>query len=194
MYVLTMDQRRSRTSDDLVPATIAEISTMGPLAAVPERTAGDEIQTATEDAKTALDIVLHATRLGTWSVGLGIGTVESPLPKNVRAGRGDAFLRARDAVERSKSAPARFALASADPVESADADALVRLLIDLRDRRSAEGWEVHDLLTRGRSQKSIAVELGIGASAVSLRARAAGLRIEEAAAPALVRTLARLDI
>lgn len=193
MYVLTIDQRRSRTSDDLVPAVIEDIARMGRLTAAPERTAGDEIQTATDDARLALDIVLHLTRLGTWSVGLGVGAVESPLPAMVRAGRGDAFVRARDAVDRAKGAPGRFALAAADPQESLDAEALVRLLIDLRDRRSPEGWEVHDLLARGRSQKSIAEELGIGASAVSLRARAAGLRIEEAATPALVRTLARLD-
>jgi len=35
---------------------------------------------------------------------------------------------------------------------AADAEALVRLLVELRDRRSPEGWEVHDLLADGLSQ------------------------------------------
>ena len=45
-----------------------------------DRTAGDEIQAATEDARTALAIVLHLTRDGNWSVGLGIGDVRTPCP------------------------------------------------------------------------------------------------------------------
>ena len=71
-------------------------------------------------------------------------------------------------------------------------EAYLRLLVDLRDRRSAQGWEVADLLAQGLTQKRIAAQLGITPTAVSLRAKAAGLRLEEAALPALVRTLERL--
>src|SRR5688572_19609018 len=140
MFVVTADQRDSRSNDDLVPTGLAAVSAVaGPrLALAPERTAGDEIQVAVPDAGAALEIVLHLTRSQTWSVGVGIGGVEEPLPANVRAARGAAFLHARDAVERAKRAPTRLALTGGQ--EGADAEALLRLLIELRDRRTAEGW------------------------------------------------------
>lgn len=193
MFVVTADQRDSQVSDDLVPAGLRAITaSAGPrLALAPERTAGDEIQTAIGDASGALDVVLHLTRLRTWSVGLGVGAVEQPLPANVRAARGPAFVHARDAVDRAKRTPTRMAL-SAGP-EGTDAEALLRLLIELRDRRTTEGWEVHDLLAEGMNQREAAVQLGISEGAVSLRARNAGLRTEEAAVPALQRLLERLD-
>ncbi|MBD8024998.1 DNA-binding protein [Microbacterium gallinarum] len=193
MFVVTADQRDSQVSDDLVPAGLHAITAAaGPrLALAPERTAGDEIQTAIADAAGALEIVLQLTRLGTWSVGIGVGLVEEPLPANVRAARGPAFVHARDAVDRAKRAPTRVAL-TAGP-EGQDPEALLRLLIELRDRRTAEGWEVHDLLAEGLNQRDAARRLGISEGAVSLRARNAGLRTEEAAAPAVQRLLARLD-
>ena len=193
MFVVTADQRDSRISDDLVPAGLDAVSTLaGPrLALAPERTAGDEIQVALADAAATLQIVLHLTRLGTWSVGVGVGSVEEPLPANVRAARGTAFLNARDAVERAKRAPTRVAVAGGQ--EGADAEALLRLLIELRDRRSAEGWEIHDLLADGLTQREAAARLGITEGAVSLRARNAALRAEEAAIPALERVMAGAD-
>lgn len=193
MYVVTADQRDSRTNDDLVPSGLQAVSAVaGPrLALAPERTAGDEIQVALSDAGAALEIVLHLTRAETWSVGVGIGAVEEPLPANVRAARGPAFLHARDAVERAKRAPTRVAVSGGQ--EGADAEALLRLLIELRDRRTAEGWEIHDLLTEGISQRDAAARLGITEGAVSLRVRNAALRVEEAAVPALERVLARAD-
>ena len=69
----------------------------------------------------------------------------------------------------------------------------MRLLVELRDRRTAEGWEVYDLLAEGITQREAAARLGISEGAVSLRVKSAGLRTEEAAVPALVRVLTRLD-
>ncbi len=161
-------------------------------AAAAERTAGDELQVAHPDAGAVLGIVLHLTRLGTWSVGVGAGDVDTPLPVSVRAGRGAAFIHARDAVERAKKAATRVAVTGND-LAATDAEALLRLLVELRDRRSAEGWEVHDLLADGLSQRDAARRLRITEGAVSLRAKAAGLRIEEAAVPALERVLERAD-
>jgi predicted XRE-type DNA-binding protein len=193
MYVITADQRDSRTSADLVPDALSSVGRRGgahlPLA--PERTAGDEIQVAVSDGATVLAIVLDLTRSQTWSVGVGVGAVESPLPPTVRAARGEAFLNARDAVDRAKKATTRVAITA--PENGADAEALVRLLIELRDRRSTEGWEVHDLLARGLTQKEAASRLGISEGAVSLRAKTAALRAEEAAVPALERMLENLD-
>ncbi|WP_109211818.1 MULTISPECIES: DNA-binding protein [Microbacterium] len=193
MFVVTADQRDSRTSPDLVPEALHAVQAVaGPgLALPPERTAGDEVQVAVAEADALLAIVLDLTRGGRWSVGVGVGTVESPLPASVRAGRGDAFVNARDAVDRAKKAATRLAITA--PEGGEDAEALVRLIVELRDRRTAEGWEVYDLLAEGITQREAAARLGITEGAVSMRVKSAGLRTEEAAAPALARVLARLD-
>lgn len=193
MYVLTADQRDSRANADLVPSALAVVHGRGAaaLALAPERTAGDELQVAVAEPAAVLSIVLDLTRTGQWSVGVGVGDVESPLPASVRAARGEAFVNARDAVDRAKKAATRLAITA--PSYGDDAEALVRLLIELRDRRTPEGWEVYDLLAAGRSQREAAELLGISQGAVSLRAKAAGLRAEEAAVPALERVLGRLD-
>ncbi|MFE5410444.1 DNA-binding protein [Microbacterium sp. NPDC056569] len=193
MFVITTDQRDSRSGADLVPTALASVRTHGGngLALAPERTAGDEVQVAVADADALLAIVLDLTRSGQWSVGVGVGDVESPLPDSVRAARGEAFVNARDAVDRAKKATTRVAITA--PEGEADAEALVRLLVELRDRRTAEGWEVYDLLAEGITQREAAARLGISEGAVSLRVKAAGLRTEEAAVPALVRVLARLS-
>jgi hypothetical protein len=193
VFVITSDQRDSRTNDDLVPAALRALeghaargSALGP-----ERTAGDEVQLAVTDAEAVLAVLLELTRTGQWSIGVGVGMVESPLPDSVRAARGEAFVNAREAVERAKKASTRLAITAPD--EGPEAEALVRLLVELRDRRTDEGWEVYDLLAEGLTQREAAAHLGISEAAVSLRVKAAGLRTEEAAVPALARVLARLD-
>ncbi|KJL44249.1 MULTISPECIES: hypothetical protein [Microbacterium] len=193
MFVITSDQRDSRSSADLVPSALTSIHAKGHqgLALAPERTAGDEVQVAVADAGALLEIVLDLTRSGRWSVGVGVGEVESPLPDSVRAARGEAFVNARDAVDRAKKAATRVAITA--PEDGGDAEALVRLLVELRDRRTAEGWEVYDLLAEGITQREAAARLGISEGAVSLRVKSAGIRTEEAAVPALVRVLARLS-
>ena len=195
MFVITADQRDSRTNVDLVPEGVALAARAGGdrLALPVERNAGDEIQGMTGSAAAALDIALVLLRDGRWSVGLGAGSAQNPLPGDIRAARGPVFVLARGAVDRAKRAAGRIAVGAADETAAADAEAYLRLLADLRDRRSPQGWEVADLLARGMTQKSIAAELGITPTAVSLRAKAAGLRLEEAAIPALVRTLEGLD-
>ena len=193
MFIITADQRDSRNNDDLVPDAIQAAVRIGGarLESAPDRTAGDELQLATADPTAALAITLHLTRTGTWCVGIGVGPVESPLPASVRAGRGAAFVHARDAVERAKRTPTRLAITGDEA--ATDAESLVRLLVELRDRRSDEGWEVHDLLADGLSQRAAAERLGITEGAVSLRAKVAGLRAEEAAVPALERMLGHAD-
>ena len=195
MFVITADQRDSRASADLVPAGVALAERAGGdrLALPVARNAGDEIQAMTASAAAALEIVLALLRDGRWSVGLGAGAAETPLPDDIRAARGPVFVLARGAVDRAKQAAGRVAVGAPDETAAADAEAYLRLLADLRDRRSAQGWEVADLLAEGKTQKAIAADLGITPTAVSLRAKAAGLRLEEAALPALVRTLEGID-
>lgn len=193
MFVVTADQRGSRTGPDLVPAGLDAVTRLaGPrLAIAPARTAGDELQVAIPDVRTVVDVALHLSRLQKWSVGIGVGRVEQPLPADVRAARGDAFVNAREGVDRAKKTPTRIAVVGGE--EAADAEALLRLLVELRDRRTAEGWELHDLLAEGLTQREAAARLGVTEGAVSLRARNAGLRTEESARPALERLLSRAD-
>jgi hypothetical protein len=187
MLVITADQRNSRTHADLVPAALVDVARVaaGRLALAADRNAGDELQAATDDGAAALDIVLHLVRSGDWSVGVGVGEMESPAPAEIRSARGPAFIHAREAVERAKSSVWRVAVTGPGDSGADRVEALLRLLVELRERRTAPGWEVADLLATGLTQKEIAAHLGITETAVSLRAKAAGLRAEEAAIPAL---------
>ena len=198
MFVLTADQVGSRTSPDLVAEVTTDLKARfgRDLVLGPDRTAGDEFEVLTDRAAAALQVALHLLRLRTWSVGLGIGRVDTPLPATAREAAGDAFVLAREAVDRAKRRPHRFALAAGrgdGPLRGEDVEALVELLLALRDRRSAEGWEVADLLESEGSQVAVAARLGVTPQAVSLRARVAGLREELDALPAITALLAALD-
>jgi hypothetical protein len=197
MFVLTVDQIGSRSSPDLVGEVSADLHGRfgDDLLLGPDRTAGDEFEVLARDATATLLVALHLLRLRTWSVGLGVGPVDAPLPATAREGAGDAFVLARTAVDRAKRRPHRFALSAQDggPLPGSDVEALVELLLAVRDRRSAEGWEVADLLAVEGSQVAVAARLGVTPQAVSLRARVAGVREEVEAFPALTALLAALD-
>jgi hypothetical protein len=197
MFVLTVDQIDSRESDvdDVVPILAArhEWQRIGALLG-PDRTAGDEFQLVFDAAGGALEAALRLRRTGAWSVGIGAGEVETPLPETTGAGRGSAFLAARVAVDAAKRAQHHLAVAAPDEAAAAGVSALIGLLLEVRARRSPEGWEVADLLDSGLSQVAIADRLGVTPQAISLRARAAGLRLERDALPALVHALADLDV
>lgn len=196
MFVLTADQVRSRSSADAVEGVLVTIREVGGqrLAFAPERTVGDEVQAATDDARCALDLVLALTRTGAWSVGCGVGDIEPATSPSIRAARGPAFIAARDAVDAAKKRPTRFALRAPGEhvTEATDTQAFVDLVLALRARRSDEGWEVFDLLSDGASQRAIAGVLGISEQAVSQRAQTAQVALELEAVPALARALARL--
>lgn len=196
MFVITADQVDSRGRPDFVGPTLSRLDErFGERLALPvDRNAGDELQALTADPATALALVLDLTRGGDWSVGLGIGAVRTPLPRNTREAAGDAFIAARAAVTRAKRAPLRFASeAVADPDAAADVEALTGLLLTLRESRSAAGWELYDLVVSGLTQAEAGARLGITPQSASDRARAAGLRAELAAHPALTRLLANAD-
>jgi hypothetical protein len=195
VFVLTVDQIASRSGPDRAGTVIESINDRfrDRLLLAAERTAGDEFQLATEDADLALTIALDLLRDRGWSVGIGQGDVRRPLPESTRAATGQAFYAARDAVTRAKRAPFRFALDAADRERGADLEALIVLLLHLRDRRTAGGWEVADLLASGTTQTEAAERLGITESSVSRRVAAAGVRAEAAATTALVRLLVALD-
>lgn len=199
MFVITADQIGSRVDIDRSAAMQQELqSAYGAELVLPvDQTAGDEVQALTADAATALDLVLDLHRAARWSIGLGIGEIREPLPDAVRKAAGPAFLAAREAVDAAKRTDSRFALRAADDrrgvLEPADVEALVRLLLLLRDRRTPHGWEAVDLVRDGRTQKDAARELGISDAAVSQRLRAAQWTADGDAVPAMVRLLIDLD-
>ncbi|GAA1059891.1 DNA-binding protein [Agromyces bracchium] len=199
MYVITADQIGSRADVDRSSAMQHELEDRyGDRLLLPvDQTAGDELQVLTDDADTAIDLVLHLARDGHWSIGLGIGGVREPLPDAVRKATGGAFFAAREAVEAAKRAEARFALRTEDGdtglLPASEVEAVFRLLLLLRDRRSPQGWEAVDLVRSGRSQKHAAELLGISDAAVSQRLRAAMWSADDDARPAIVRLVASLD-
>lgn len=198
MYVVTADQADSRHSADAVEGALAELKRLGGrrLRRAPVRTVGDELQLITDDAECALEAILWLDRAGRWSVGLGIGRVNLPLPRDTRSATGAAFYAARDAVTAAKRRTPRFALAidEASALHAGDLQPLVELLLVLRARRTSEGWQLFDLLAHGATRLEAAEQLGITPQAVSQRARTAAIRIEDEARPALIRLLEAADV
>ena len=190
-FVLTVDQRASRRGPDRVPEVLrmlnATVSTLLPF----ERTAGDEFQGVLAGADEVVDVVLRLVRLGDWSIGVGAGPVQTPLPASTRAGAGPAFLCARRAVEAAKQRPARLAVRGAVPVEAGDAQAVLTALAVLVDRRSDQAWEAIALVEGGRTQAEAATELGISRQAVGQRLAAALWELERELRPTAARTLIR---
>ncbi len=173
VVVLTVDQHGSQTQPDQVPAAL-EV-----LGAVParlgfQRTAGDEFQ-GVLDEPAALPAALEPLlRADAWNIGIGVGEVETPLPDQARAGRGTAYVAAREAVTAAKSSPWR--VRASGPTDAVRAlESAVWLWAALLARRTDRGWEVADLVDQGLTYDQAASRLGISQSAVSQRAAAAGI-------------------
>ena len=188
--VLTVDQRGSTkaTATDRVPATLAGLADVGMLRRF-ERTAGDEFQGVLDDPAALALVAERLLREHGWSIGIGIGEVEHPLPESTRAGRGPAYLYARDAVTGAKSAPWRLRVTGDDPGTRA-LETTLWLWAAVLGRRTSRGWEVADLVDGGATYDEAAKRLGITQSAVSQRAQAAGI-VEGRRARELVTDLTR---
>ncbi|MGO4491789.1 MarR family transcriptional regulator [Arthrobacter sp. 2YAF22_2] len=211
MYVLTIDQRGSTADVDRVPDLLAELAALCPDAHF-ERSVGDEVQGVLQHPDDVVEIALHALRSGHWYVGIGVGPVELPLPASPREGSGPAFVAARSAVERAKSAASRVPLAVAGEArrgtaagpgrgpgpatpgvrECSNAEAVLRLIGRLVQDRTAAQWKVVDVLrgiqhghagTHG-TQKIAARQLGITEQSVSRALLRSGWQEEWAARPA----------
>ena len=171
--VLTVDQRGSTRGSDRVPATLAGLADVGMLRPF-ERTAGDEFQGVVDSPAALATAVERLLREATWSIGIGIGEVEEPLPDSTRAGRGPAYVFAREAVTAAKSAPWRLRVKGDDPGVQA-LETTLWLWAAVLGRRTPRGWEVADLVDAGASYDEVAKRLGVTQSAISQRAQAAGL-------------------
>lgn len=198
MFVLTIDQQGSRRHGDRVEGFLAELGEQWPglVAGEPlatgvvlglERTVGDEVQGVLDDERLVVDVAMHVLRGGGWSVGIGAGAVDLPLPTTSRAGSGPAFVLARTAVEAAKSRTRAVPLAvrGADDEAGRAAEAVLVLAAACAARRSDAGWEVVDAMTAGEArQEDVAAALGVSQQAVSQRLRTALWAEERAARPA----------
>jgi hypothetical protein len=199
VLVLTIDQRGSRRVGDRVEELLAVLarrlhSTPRAVVRPFERTVGDEVQGVLDDADLAVDLALTALRGGGWTVGVGAGPVDLPLPASTRAGYGPAFVHARTAVERAKSRPGPVPLAVEGDGRraAAEAEAVLTLLGAVAARRTPAGWEVIDAMRdagAGARQDDVAARLGITQQAVSQRLRTALWAQEQAARPLAARLL-----
>ncbi|TFI42833.1 hypothetical protein E4P29_14685 [Rhodococcus sp. 1R11] len=179
MFVLTVDQRRSRRDVDRVPELLdryRDFDLVRPF----DRTAGDEVQAVCDDAATVVAIALDLVATPHWSVGIGVGSVELPLPNTTRAGRGQAFEAARDAVTRAKNSPAALAVTGPEPAAAEDAETASTLVALLVVRRSDQGREAVALMAEGLSQTDAAERLNISKQAMSQRLSVAGWHVENA--------------
>jgi hypothetical protein len=190
-FVLTVDQRGSRRGPDRVPEVLGALNSTVPTVLPFERTAGDEFQGVLAEPDQVVDVVLRLVRLGGWSIGVGAGPVQTPLPPSTRAGAGPAFLCARRAVDAAKQRPVRLAVRGVVSVEAGDAQAVMTALAVLVDRRSDQAWEAIALVDGGRTQAEAATELGISRQAVGQRLAAALWDLERELRPTAARLLAR---
>jgi hypothetical protein len=173
VVVLTVDQDGSRSGSDQVPAALAALVNVRTRLAF-ERTVGDEFQGVLDEPASVVAALEALLRSGEWNIGIGIGPVETPLPDQARAGRGPAYLCAREAVTRAKSSPWHVrAMGEADSVRALES--AVWLWAALLSRRTPRGWEVADLVDEGLTYDEAAAKIGISQSAVSQRAAAAGI-------------------
>lgn len=196
MYVITLDQQGSRRVGDRVDLLLAELRRLPREGLVRpfERTIGDEVQAVIEDPVLAVDVGLHVLRLGGWSVGIGAGPVDEPLPASARSASGAAFVLARTAVERAKSRlrPVPLAVEGSGAERARDAEAVLTLLGSIIVRRTDAGWAVIDAfaaLGASATQLAVAAHLGITQQAVSQRLRTAMWAEELAVRPLAARLL-----
>lgn len=190
-YVLTVDQRGSRRGPDRVAGVLEQLNASVPAVLAFERTAGDEFQGVLADAEQTVDLVLRLVRLGGWSIGVGAGPVQTPLPRSTRAGAGPAFLSARRAVDAAKQRPVRLAVRGVGPTDAADAQAVLTALAVVVERRSDPAWEAIALVDSGLTQAEAAARLGISRQAVGQRLGAGLWELERDLRPTAARLLSR---
>jgi hypothetical protein len=175
VIVLTVDQRGSRSTPDRVADVVTALADL-PLRLPFERTAGDEFQGVLDEPSALPRAIERLLRDGAWYIGLGIGDVDEPVPDTARAGRGPAYVLARQAVTAAKNSPWHLRVSGDGDTDAArDLESVLWLWAAVLDRRSDKGWEVTDLVDQGLSYDEAGRRLGISQSAVSQRAQAAGL-------------------
>ncbi len=190
-FVLTVDQRASRRTPDRVADVLRRLEGAVPVVLAFERTAGDEFQGVLDDPEVVVGVVLDLLREGVWSVGVGAGQVQAPLPSSTRAAAGPAFLSARRAVDAAKQRSAHVAVRGAAATDAEDAEAVLSALALIVERRSPQAWEAIGLVEDGRTQAEAAASLGISRQAVGQRLAAGSWELERELRPTAARMLVR---
>jgi hypothetical protein len=179
VFVLTVDQRHSRRTPDRVEALLRDLSPRRrDLVRAFERTAGDEVQGVVASPDVVVDLVLLLVRDRAWSVGVGVGPVDDPLPESTRAGSGPAFVAARAAVTAAKSRSTCLAVSGSEQVGARRAQTALDLVAALLQRRTERGAEAASLAHQGLNQLQVAARLGVSKQAVSQRLQAADWYLE----------------
>ncbi|WP_291890024.1 hypothetical protein [Cellulomonas sp.] len=189
---MTIDQRGSRVHGDRVAELLALLADEPAVRAF-ERTVGDEVQAVYDDEHAVVAAALRVMRTGGWSVGIGAGPVDEPLPPSPREAAGPAFVLARAAVEaaKSRSRTVPLAVRGFDDGAGRDAEAVLVLVAAVAARRSEAGWVVADAMAAGEvRQEVVASSLGVSQQAVSQRLRTALWAEEQGARRAAARLLA----
>lgn len=183
MFVLTVDQQGSRGSRDRVPDLLSSLNSGfgDALLLAFERTAGDEVQGLMADADRVVDLIVELVRDGHWWIGIGIGSTADPMPESVREGRGEAYVHARAAVDRAKSAPYPVCVKGTDFQVAEYAETSCWLLAGVLIRRTEAGWQAVDMMRRHHHQKAAAQQLAISPQAMSRRLHVAGYAEEQRA-------------
>ncbi|MDL9946092.1 hypothetical protein QSJ19_10900 [Gordonia sp. ABSL11-1] len=193
MFVLTVDQRGSRTDvdrvDDLLMSTAREPGLLRPF----ERTAGDEVQGVADSATVVARLAIMLVADGHWSVGIGIGGVDLPLPMSTRSGRGPAFVDAREAVESAKRQRVPISVRGGVAPWTHHAQTAARLLADVAAGRSDHGAEAVRVMQTGVTQAEGAEILGITPQAMSQRLRSARWDIDDDGCRLVTELLSRAD-
>ena len=136
------------------------------------------MQALVKDPDWVVEVALLGVRYEQWWVGIGIGSVESPLGETATDSRGSAFYNAREAVNQAKSAPYGFAVSADDADQGHAITATLTLLAHLTRRRGERQWQAVDLMCAGLSQKEVGKRLEVSPQAVSQRLRAAAWQEE----------------
>ena len=199
VFVLTFIQRSAQHS---LTALSDELTKLNPRVAFAQ-TYPDEIQGAFDCASDALHAALIAARDNGFWVGIGIGELNIPRFAGALGAvsttdcTGDALEFSRLAVEAARTgAPARGIAVSAHNRAVADmASGLTRLLYRVCSDRTEAEWRVVDLLVPGvrGQQRAVAQALGITTQAVSRTLMRSLWHEEQAARPAVLDLLNRLD-
>ncbi len=186
---MTIDQRSSRTRADRVPQLLAALEAVETVLPF-ERTAGDEVQGLLASANGVIEAAELALRERDWSIGLGLGPIETPLPRSVREARGPALVRAREAVDAAKKAAAvRLAVRAGSVAAEADPEALLRLVGATVQRRTPAQWRVIDAVRAAGDRGTAARGLGITVQAVSKSLLTSGEDVVRDVYPLLARLL-----
>ncbi|WP_411734525.1 hypothetical protein [Paeniglutamicibacter sp.] len=192
MYLVTLKQRDRRADGDLGDEMLRSLSGIATLTPF-QRSGSSLLIGVPERAEDAVDATLRALRSHHWMVGLGVGSLYEPVPREAQYLQGTALGYAHTAVERSEHTGERIPLSviGPDAAVAAEAEAVLRLLGQIVSTRSIAEWAVLDLLTPGvrGQQKHVAAELGISAQAVSKAVVRSAWVEEWAARPAAARLL-----